>query len=287
MPYSGEHLNLIQSDIQPPENVIVTPSLARRWLATTNRNRSLSRQVVLTYLADMKRDQWVYTGDPLRFDVEGHLIDGQHRMAALAEMPENFALEFVVILGLPKDAQLSIDQGRKRTAGQQLDLHGYRHTNALAAGVRLLLSWEAERLFTRAWDEEFAITTNSISDWVHAHPEQVDVATNLYRHVRNIGMMPGVGIAFALRQGKEYPELVSEFFRDMEELVNQPAGSPLLAFTKRLNKARQERMKLDRIDQLGFLIITWNAWTDGRRLHKLIRPAGNEWTQDNFPRLDI
>lgn len=124
-------VHLVQTD-----HVLVTSTVAEKWLATQRVNRVLNRHTVLAYRRDMIDGRWAFTGDPIRFDVDGCLIDGQHRLTALS-LTEGYpkTLEFVVVRGLPPEAQLSMDQGRRRSSGQQLQLTGIKNSTSISAGV--------------------------------------------------------------------------------------------------------------------------------------------------------
>lgn len=68
------------------ELVEVTPQMAQEWLATNAKNnRDLSKVTVKRYANDMVKGQWMVTGEAIKFDRTGRLIDGQHRLQALIE----------------------------------------------------------------------------------------------------------------------------------------------------------------------------------------------------------
>lgn len=276
-------VNTIHSDL-----VRVTPTVAQEWLDTQKANRVLNRNAVLAYRRDMIDNRWHFTGDPIRFDVNGHLIDGQHRLTALALIEAGAFppyVDFMVMRGLPTEAQLAMDQGRRRSTGQQLQLKGYRNSTSIAGGIRLLMLWNTDRLFTRRWDDGVNISTSSILAYAEANPELIDHATDRYSNIRDIGFRPAVGLAFTLKLGLVYRDEVTEFFSDMLTLVNQPEGSPLLAMARRLQRSRVEGLKLSEVDQLAFLIRTWNHWANGTSAERLQRPKGGEWTDANFPKV--
>jgi hypothetical protein len=63
------------------ELVEITPAMAREWLEKNiENNRGVGAQVVDAYARDMLAGKWYIPGDPIRFDEDGNLIDGQHRL---------------------------------------------------------------------------------------------------------------------------------------------------------------------------------------------------------------
>lgn len=76
-------------------------------------NRPVRDSVVHTYAADMKRGAWELTTEAIGFDVNGHLIDGQHRLWACIEAKTNMTTH--VAVGLKPEAREVINMGLKRT----------------------------------------------------------------------------------------------------------------------------------------------------------------------------
>lgn len=108
--------------------VMVSAETAKRWLAHNKRNRNISPTDVQRYRLDMEAGLWRFAADPIRFDVNGNLIDGQHRLTALSELAD-ICLPMLIVRGLPPETQKVMDQGRKRTPGQQLYLSGIKDAN--------------------------------------------------------------------------------------------------------------------------------------------------------------
>ena len=69
------------------EFVLVTPAMAAEWLKkNTDENRAVRPRVQEKYTAAMRRHQWQEcNGETIKFDRDGTMIDGQHRLRALME----------------------------------------------------------------------------------------------------------------------------------------------------------------------------------------------------------
>lgn len=61
----------------------VTPMKAARWLKRNIANRRVSPKVVRNYAGDMSRGEWLLNGEAIKFDRDGNLLDGQHRLGAI------------------------------------------------------------------------------------------------------------------------------------------------------------------------------------------------------------
>lgn len=100
--------------------VRITASMARTMLESNTINRPLRRSVVEGYLSAYKRGEHRLTHQGIAFADTGELLDGQHRLTAIAEMPASFAAQIMVTTGLPKASFDAIDQGLKRSHGDVL-----------------------------------------------------------------------------------------------------------------------------------------------------------------------
>ena len=85
------------------EIVDVTPELAREWLGFNTHNRNMRARTVLAYAADMASGDWRWTGDSVKFATDGTLLDGQHRLAAIAEA--GCTITTLIVRGLKNDTQ--------------------------------------------------------------------------------------------------------------------------------------------------------------------------------------
>ena len=81
----------------------VEPEQAQKWLERNIANRTLRPSRVQEYATAMTEGRWRYTADPIRFDSDGKLIDGQHRLMAVVR--SGCTVEMHVVRGLSPEAQ--------------------------------------------------------------------------------------------------------------------------------------------------------------------------------------
>src|SRR5215472_1800793 len=62
----------------------VTPEQALAWLTNAARNRQINDTAVRRYGQDMANGRWRLNGQGLIFDTDGKLVDGRHRLTAVA-----------------------------------------------------------------------------------------------------------------------------------------------------------------------------------------------------------
>lgn len=118
------------------KSIKLTPELAREWLDTMPEyQRGVSKNTVAEYAKDMEEGRWVEgTGDAIRFNKQGQMIDGQHR--CLAVIKSGVSIMVTIIDGLDDEVYLVLDKGRKRSAG---DTIGGKNANARAAIAKVLI----------------------------------------------------------------------------------------------------------------------------------------------------
>ena len=103
---------------------------AREYLNRNKDNRKLSSSWIRTLALRQKRKEWVFTGDPIRFDKYGYLRDGQHRLNMVLETGD--PIEAMVIHGLDPKVFMVMDTGKKRGLDTVLDIMDYPHAGPLS-----------------------------------------------------------------------------------------------------------------------------------------------------------
>lgn len=261
--------------------VTVTPQMAADWLRFNTHNRPLRSWVVRRYYKDMQEGRWEFAADPNRFGESGALLDGQHRLAALAGVTTpNYSADFIVVTKLPDSAQMYMDQGSVRTSGQQLAPLGVKDSNVVAGGVRLYLSHERNVLFGDSNTRTAIVSRVEIEQWVLAHPELVETAGTL--QLRSSDAPPSVSYAAALLFHGAYGEdVVREFFRLLA--VGAGEGHPINTLDKRLQRIRRMKTATTGVEYLALFILAMNAWLEDRKITKIQTPG--KWTAATFPKL--
>lgn len=91
----------------------ITVDMARGFLETNARNRTLTTARVNEYAELMRLGMFMTTHQGIAFDKNGSLIDGQHRLAAIVS--SGLPQLMYVFTGLEPECKLAIDSGKVRT----------------------------------------------------------------------------------------------------------------------------------------------------------------------------
>lgn len=81
--------------------VRITPALARDWLKRNTSNRALRPSKVDALKQALERGEYQTTHQGIAFSSEKVVLDGQHRLHAIAAMQDGFSIEMLVTSGLP------------------------------------------------------------------------------------------------------------------------------------------------------------------------------------------
>lgn len=255
---------------------VVTPALAETWLATMGRNRHLSTTRVEAYTKFMKDGLWIYDGDPIRFNQDGELVDGQHRLWALVEA--NYTTQFLVVRGVSREAFATMNTGKTRSFSDIMSVEYPEIPSIVRTGtvVQVIYRWSIGRRGS----------TLSSSGANQAIPNAVLLAffeankDTIVRVVREggrvIGHVHGMTITTAAIGLWAFEKIDSEdatdFFDKLMTGRGLESGSPILAYRNWIARNMQgastnARVPLDM--GVALLIKAWNAYRDGTEVTNL------------------
>lgn len=253
----------------------VTPAIAKKILDEHNgRNRNLGQTTVRRYRKDMEAGVWTFAGDPLRFDVDGILIDGQHRLRAVSQLSDpDAAIVFNIMTGLPHETIQTFDQGRKRDAGQQLGLLGIKNGTTVAAAVRLTLQWDAgSRTASSLRKSESSASTAQVEKWIAENADVIETVNEQQSMLRNCPAPGGPTMAAALITHRINPDAQIEFFTALAE-GGEPKGSPILALDRKLVGLQRSSRRVRPNEYLVMILRTWTAWRKNLTMTRLVMPS--------------
>jgi hypothetical protein len=245
----------------------VTPTTAKGWLKQNKRNRPLVPNIVAGYARDMAAGHWQLTGEAIKFDTDGNLADGQHRLSAI--VAANVAIDMLVVRNVLPETQTVMDSGRKRTASDALTLVGQKNPSILAAAARFALREPGCGYI--GTEERVSNPTNSeIAEFIDGHPDihrAADLASHYYPQ---FDAPPSVLAICWMRFSKVDLEAASLFFNSVANMATDGYGDPRAALVKRLANIRRNNERMTQAAYLSLIFRAWNAWRGGQNLGKLM-----------------
>jgi hypothetical protein len=100
----------------------ITPKVAISYLETMVNNRVVTQPLIDSLASQINAGLWCCTHQGIAFDIEGRLVDGQHRMWACvaADKP----IRVMVTRGLTPEEVLALDCGRNRSSADMAHYDG-------------------------------------------------------------------------------------------------------------------------------------------------------------------
>lgn len=247
----------------------ITPTKAKEYLALNLHNRSFQANTAALYARLMKNGDWLLNGDTIRFNVDGDLVDGQHRLQACVE--SKVPLVTYVVRNLPVEAQLTLDQQRKRTAGDMLKMHGIPDGNRLAAIVRMVHRWDhGDRSMYGFSSGGATLSAKEVVDIVDLDKDGVYIEATRRSGVSAIRVMApsrAVGTMIVLMERADAGK-AKDFFDSLEDGVGLQEGDPVLTLRRywlRLSTKDQHRNTASPVYLMAG-VRAWNAYIEGRKI---------------------
>lgn len=257
------------------EFVYVTPEDASTWLAlNVDRNRNVKKSRINGYVRDIQTDNWVLTGEAIKFDVDGRLIDGQNRCHAIVAAGKGaWAL---VVRGISSDALVVLDSGSARNTGDMLVVTGLADradAKDVGAIARLWTAWKSGDVrhagshiggSSQLTKTEMAEAVLSIPDIEFA----ARFARGMYRYLRL--PVSALGVAFLEFSALSVND-TAEFFNRIRDGIQSGPGDPFLTLSRRVTSDLQagSSRRILPGQALFYLFRTWNAYRSDEALVKL------------------
>lgn len=245
----------------------VTPDLAQEWLDQHNtHNRRIRKNQVEALARDMEANQFLFTGDTVKFDWNDTILDGQHRLAAIVKSGKPASL--VIVRGLDPRSQSAMDINSRRLAYDALKLRGADGDMKNAAAI-------ARSVFM--YDTGTVPTHIQTIQFVEEHQEELADAVGVSEMVRRSGQLTGgsfYGAAFYLLARID-AHAAGDFFEKLASGAELEKGSPILLLRKHLSKGLPfgfGRGAWHLRQNLSLVFYCWNAWRDGKELFQLRLP---------------
>lgn len=152
------------------EEVLVTPEKAVEWLGCNiKRNRPILTDRETSYAHDMVSGKWIRNGETIKFDTNGKLIDGQHRLRAIVDT--GLSIKMDVAYNVPEDAFKTIDTGAPRNYRQIMRMDGnewVNKKNLVPIAMLFVKLIAGERRPTYAMVEEFIRNNYDRFEWFYS-----------------------------------------------------------------------------------------------------------------------
>lgn len=251
--------------------VSITPEMATTWLGKNLKsNRPISKRLVKTYARDMTEKKWLVTGETIKFDLSGNLIDGQHRLNGVVESQATVLM--YVVTRLDQSTVQVIDTGKSRSAGDALTISGIgENANHIAALARKIIAFQGgyiDVLKTKQIKVRgVSITNREIIEFVAANDLNEHILFGARAAYKQVAKVFNVGewafIHWLLISKSTDADL---FLTRLASLENVSGDDPIRLLFEKITKSA---ISLSSLQKLQATVIVWNAFRKGEKLKVL------------------
>jgi hypothetical protein len=248
----------------------VTPEIAYEALTYSEDTlqRHLRPSAVSDYANEMKAGRWVYNHQGICFDVNGGIVDGQHRLHAVVDSGVSILQNCsfgAPAATLDEGAFGTVDIGRKRTAGDIFYMNGVRGSKVAATVTRRVWQYNVRSSASHPMKGSPRLRTpNETYEYYTAlDPDRVQNSVKHYYRLKT-NHIPEMGAVSALHYVASTidPDLAEDFFTSLATGSNL---GPRSIIKKLRDFLLVSRKSLRHEFVMELVTRAWNAMRTGRR----------------------
>lgn len=263
----------------------ITPEVAAEYLLKNKKNRNKKPTKIVVYARDMKAGRWAFTGEAIKFDSNGNLIDGQNRLYACIEADAAFTT--LVIRGIAPESQGIMDSGAPRSGADQLSLRGFASGKDLQAVANAHFAYKSGRIKTpfSSLGSPDRLTNSEIVPYVEANPGVTEAADWAQRIRQDLPLTVGaIGVAVDTFRQIDADD-AHDFFDRVRNMDTRGKGDPIATLIKRVTHERASGRRIELAFGVYLLFRAWNAYRAGEDLQKFqLGSSANGWTSIPEPK---
>jgi hypothetical protein len=263
----------------------ITPSVAREFLKTNKKNRRVVASRIERLATAMRNGEWVIS-QPLMFNCDGTLIDGQHRCHAIVE--SGVTVPMLILHGFDSEETFAkLDDVAARSLAHWLTIRGEARPDLLAAVIRMHHANERGRNpFVQGGGRGITLTGPMGLDLLDATPD-IRKSVTEGPGIINTYLPPRICAYLHFRFAQSDKTLANRFFVDLVSGDYQGDGDPIYLLRERLRSNRNAREKLSAVELAALTIKAWNAYRRDAPLKNLKwQRGGEERSPESFPKIE-
>lgn len=255
----------------------VTPAMAENWLDGKTPNREVSDRLVERYARDMQAHAWHLNGEPIIFDEDEKLMDGQHRLWAV--WTSACTVPMLVVFGAARESMDTYDMGRARKFSDALQIKGHTNTKQMSAAARWWFWYD----YNRQGGSLGSPTHHELNEVIRHHPEVGDAARMVQKTKAGRLITPGI-LTFVLSAALERsPEKAQAFLEALNTGVNLDPSNAVYHLREKMVSNANSTKKLDPIVIAAYTVKVWNYFFKDRQMRHLRWANTHESRPEAFP----
>jgi hypothetical protein len=212
------------------EIIRVTPEIAAQMLDKNTSNRPMNGIHAKAMKDSFLAGDMILNGETIIFDVDGVLLNGQHRLQGCIE--SGVSWDTLVVRGIDPEAFRTLDSGKKRSTADALSMKGELYATKIAAAAQALLSFvDFGGEFRHTTSQSRKATPMAVERVLKAHPglresvkamSGVRLSDNQYGHVLHYLfsiVSPSLAADFASVMAEGHYDMGRPFVRLRETII--------------------------------------------------------------------
>jgi hypothetical protein len=265
---------------------LIGPELAREYLDLQPRNRRQRRRHKDRLGTAMKKNQWKITGEAVKFNTRGELIDGQHRLEAIIETGK--AVEILVVRNVPPEAFMELDTGANRTPADLLTVAGYDYTSGVASAIRHITSIykvEAGTIAPGSLARE-RVDPETLLEYAESYSDALveAVRKTMTRRAKTVLSPPSMFAALYYIFAEHNKKGADQFFETLIDGIGYEQGKkdPIYQLRTMLEKFKDEKhIRRTNFYKCALVIKAWNAFQNRDIISQLKYSEKESWPEIN------
>lgn len=261
--------------------VNVSPTIAQEWLDTMVVNRRPVRSRINTYGASMKAGKWHDQGEAIKFDIDGHLKDGQNRLMAIIE--QNITVPLEVLRGVSQDSQKYMDIGAARKPADSLYMAGVEYSTKLSTSLTLVNQYDLDGTVAVTGGSR-RLNTFEIIESLEKYPDIVESAKYIFNTSVAQKLMTASHLVFCHYIFRRIdPTACTVFWEKVDQGYGLEKNDPIHLLREKMiaNKSAGPMTKQDPVVMIAYVIKAWNLYRAGRTVSRLVYSASKN---EQFPK---
>lgn len=255
---------------------------ALEYLTHSDGNRPYRQSYASQLASKQGRGEWQTNGDSIRFDSDGILRDGQHRLKMVTQT--GIPIEVVVIRGIDPNAFITMDIGRKRNLADVLSIQGEANPQNLAGALAWVRRYLSGNMLSygATHEQHLAILSqhSSIRDSVAfcsnlskpaGYPGQPTISTATHYLFSQVDPLKAGKLIEGYITGLELGGIRDPIYRLREQVIGY----------------KHSKLKPTPQQMFGLFCFAWNAFQNGRSQSQSFRLPTHQRERiriDGFPK---
>jgi hypothetical protein len=251
----------------------IFPDKAQKMLDHNDHNRNLRPSHITKLAGIMRKGQWELNGESIKLNGT-NVLDGQHRLKACIE--SDCAFTTLVIRGLPKHVQKSIDTGIIRTGVHHFEMEGESYPGLLAPTIAKIIAHSQGLARIRE-----GISNISLEDYLEEN-QDIREFSNHYGSTRQRLIPAAIAAASHYIFSRIEPEEADDFMGKVIDGIGLKQETPQLCLREKLIKDMTAKRRIPADVKFALTVKTWNLHRRGVKCKRIGFRVGDK--PEPFPR---